>query len=67
MIAWFGIRGIGSIYYLMYAIEHGLPRPLAEQIVAITLAAVTVSILLHGISVRPIMHFYRKRNLRQAP
>ena len=23
-IAWFGIRGIGSIYYLMYAIAHGV-------------------------------------------
>jgi NhaP-type Na+/H+ or K+/H+ antiporter len=67
MIAWFGIRGIGSIYYLMYAIEHGLPRPLAEQFVAITLAAVTVSIVLHGVSVRPIMHFYWKRKRRQDP
>jgi len=26
LISWFGIRGIGSIYYLMYAINHGLPR-----------------------------------------
>ncbi|KAF0101493.1 MAG: Na+/H+ antiporter [bacterium] len=25
-ISWFGIRGIGSIYYLMYAINQGLPR-----------------------------------------
>jgi len=65
MIAWFGIRGIGSIYYLTYAIHHGLPRPLAEPIIAITLAAVTVSILLHGMSVRPIMHFYRKRKIPQ--
>ena len=64
MIAWFGIRGIGSIYYLMYAIEHGLPRPLAEQLVAITLAVVTLSILLHGISVRPIMHLYWRRKVR---
>ena len=64
MIAWFGIRGIGSIYYLMYAIDHGLPRPLAEQITAITLAAVTVSIVLHGISVRPMMHLYWKRTVR---
>jgi len=65
MIAWFGIRGIGSIYYLMYAIDHGLPGPLAEQITAITLAAVTVSIVLHGISVRPIMRLYWKRTARQ--
>lgn len=63
MIAWFGIRGIGSVYYLMYAISHGLPQPLAEQIVAITLAAVTASIVLHGISVRPIMRLYQKRKL----
>ena len=65
MIAWFGIRGIGSIYYLMYATNHGLPRPLAEQIVAITLAAVTLSIIMHGISVRPIMRLYWKRKLPQ--
>lgn len=63
MIGWFGIRGIGSIYYLMYAIHQGLPRPLAEPIVAITLAAVTVSIVLHGMSVRPIMHLYRKQKV----
>ena len=65
MVAWFGIRGIGSIYYLMYAIHHGLPRSLAEQILAITLAAVTLSILLHGISVQPIMYFYWKRKAPQ--
>ena len=65
MIAWFGIRGIGSIYYLMYAIHHGLPRPLAEQITGITLAAVAISIVLHGISVRPMMHLYWRRKKRQ--
>jgi NhaP-type Na+/H+ or K+/H+ antiporter len=64
MVAWFGIRGIGSIYYLMYAIVHGLPRPLAEQLTAITLAAVTVSIILHGISVRPMMRLYWKRIMK---
>jgi NhaP-type Na+/H+ or K+/H+ antiporter len=37
---------------------------LAEQITAITLAAVTVSIVLHGISVRPMMHLYWKRTVR---
>jgi sodium/hydrogen antiporter len=65
MIAWFGIRGIGSIYYLLYAIHQGLPSALAEQIVSITFAAVTISIILHGISVRPVMHWYRKRKLDQ--
>ena len=65
MIAWFGIRGIGSIYYLLYAIHHGLPSALAEQLVSITFVAVTISIILHGISVRPVMHWYRKRKLDQ--
>ncbi len=65
MIAWFGIRGIGSVYYLMYAIDHGLPQPLAEQIIAVTLAVITVSIVLHGISVRPIMRFYRRRKVQR--
>ena len=30
LMGWFGIRGIGSIYYLMFAINQGLARPLAE-------------------------------------
>jgi NhaP-type Na+/H+ or K+/H+ antiporter len=55
MISWFGIRGISSIYYMMYAINHGVPLSLAEQIIAITLATVTISIVLHGISVTPLM------------
>ncbi len=65
MIAWFGIRGIGSIYYLLYAIHQGLPGDLAEQILSITFAAVIISIVLHGISAHPVMHFYRKRKLNQ--
>jgi len=65
MIAWFGIRGIGSVYYLMYAISHGLAKPLAEQITAITLTAITVSIVLHGISVQPIMQLYWKRTSKE--
>jgi NhaP-type Na+/H+ or K+/H+ antiporter len=66
LISWFGIRGIGSIYYLMYAINHDLPRPLAEQIIAITLTTVTVSIVLHGISVTPLMDLYARRKARRA-
>ncbi len=66
LLSWFGIRGIGSIYYLMYAINHGLHRPLAEQIIAITLTTVTVSIVLHGISVTPLMDLYARRKARRS-
>ena len=55
------------IYRLMYAIHHGLPRLLAEQVMAITLAAATISIVLHGIIVQPMMHLDWRRKLRQDP
>jgi NhaP-type Na+/H+ or K+/H+ antiporter len=66
LISWFGIRGIGSIYYLMFAINHELPGSLAQQIVTITLTTVTVSIVLHGISVTPLMDLYGRRKARRA-
>jgi NhaP-type Na+/H+ or K+/H+ antiporter len=64
LIGWFGIRGIGSVYYLMFAISHGLPSPLVEQFIAITLTAVTASVLLHGFSVTPLMALYGRRKAR---
>ena len=58
LIGWFGIRGIGSIYYLTYAIAHGLPDPLADRLAGLTIAVVTTSIVVHGISVTPLMERY---------
>jgi NhaP-type Na+/H+ or K+/H+ antiporter len=61
MIGWFGVRGIGSLYYLMFAIQHGLPEALALQLIQMTLIVVTLSILVHGISVKPLMATVRRR------
>lgn len=61
LIAWFGIRGIGSIYYLMYALNHGLSGTLADQAINLTLSAVAASIIVHGISVTPLMSLYARR------
>jgi NhaP-type Na+/H+ or K+/H+ antiporter len=61
LIAWFGIRGIGSIYYLMFAIEHGLAPELASRLISLTLSTVAVSIIVHGISVTPLMKWYERR------
>lgn len=58
VMGWFGIRGIGSIYYLMYALNHGLSGAQAQQFVALTLVAVSASILLHGVTVHPVMNWY---------
>ena len=65
LISWFGIRGVGSIFYLMYAINHGLPEPLAKELIAITLTTVAASVLLHGISVTPLMSLYARRKSRR--
>lgn len=66
-VAWFGIRGIGAIYYLTYAIEHGLPDDDAEQLTAIVLAVVIISIIVHGITVTPLMSRYERRGRHAAP
>ncbi|MFS0756153.1 cation:proton antiporter [Noviherbaspirillum sp. 1P10PC] len=59
--AWFGVRGIGSIYYLSYAIQHGLPTELARELIQITLVVITLSILVHGTSVKPLLNRLWKR------
>jgi NhaP-type Na+/H+ or K+/H+ antiporter len=55
MMSWFGIRGIGSVFYLLFAIRHGISDTLAQQLATITLVTVAASIMLHGASVRPLM------------
>ena len=56
----FGVRGIGSVYYLCYAINHGLPAGLARELSHITIVVVMVSIVAHGISVTPLLNRYWK-------
>ena len=60
LVSWFGIRGIGSVYYLAFAIEHGIPRAVAEQITSLMLAVVVVSIVVHGVTVTPLMNRYQR-------
>jgi NhaP-type Na+/H+ or K+/H+ antiporter len=55
LMSWFGIRGIGSLYYLMYAIEAGPPTELTEKLVSLVLTVVAASIAVHGISATPLM------------
>ena len=55
LMSWFGIRGIGSLYYLAYAITQGIPQELATQVIGITFSLVAISTVIHGISVTPLM------------
>lgn len=63
-LAWFGVRGIGSIYYLMYAIQHGVPEPIARELIQLTFIVIALSIVVHGISVKPMLNgvFNRERS-----
>lgn len=60
LMCWFGVRGIGSLYYLFYAIEHGVEQALADRLLSLVLGVVAVSIVVHGISVTPLMKRYEE-------
>lgn len=61
LIGWFGIRGIGSLYYLAYAVQHGLPHSRTEAVANTVLAAIAVSVVIHGITVTPLINWYGRR------
>lgn len=64
MLGWFGIRGIGSLYYLFYALNHQLPPDVAASSTNLTLSVVALSIAVHGLSVQPILARYQQRSAR---
>ena len=66
LICWFGVRGIGSIYYLMYAVGRGVPAEMAARLVSLTLCVISVSVVVHGISAAPLMTWYRARGRARA-
>jgi NhaP-type Na+/H+ or K+/H+ antiporter len=53
-LAFFGIRGVGSIYYLAYGLNNIEGAP-AERLWGLVGLVVLLSILLHGLTVTPIM------------
>lgn len=68
LAAWFGIRGIGSMYYLAFAIAHGARTPALAPVTDAVLVAIVASVLLHGSSATPAMRRYaRRRGRRRAP
>jgi NhaP-type Na+/H+ or K+/H+ antiporter len=63
---WFGIRGVGSLYYLAYALGEGLQGDVGELIAWITFVVVVLSVTLHGISATPLMRWY-EHNVEAVP
>ena len=60
LISWFGIRGIGSLYYLMFAVVHQLERDIATNLIGLVLLCIAVSVVVHGVSVTPLMGRYQR-------
>ena len=58
LIGWFGVRGVGSLYYLGYAGAHGIAAPDIQRVGAIVLVTIFMSVVVHGVSVTPLMRWY---------
>ena len=54
IVAFFGIRGLGSIFYLAYALNHGEFTD-ARELWRLLSLVIATSILIHGVTVTPLM------------
>lgn len=66
LMSWFGIRGIGSLYYLFYSLNHGVDATLARRLEPLVLTVVAISIFVHGLSVTPLMQRYARTHSEEA-
>ena len=66
LLGWFGIRGVGSLYYLVFVISKGVASPLIDRAIPMVLTVVAMSIVVHGISATPLMDSHERRSRRKA-
>jgi sodium/hydrogen antiporter len=57
IIAFYGIRGIGSVYYLFYAFYHASFEQ-ANEVLALVMLTIILSVMIHGFSSRPVLRRY---------
>jgi len=65
LLAFLGIRGVGSVYYLAYGINHGEFGD-SERIWAVVGFIILVSILVHGVTATPLLDRLTRRREAQA-
>ena len=66
LLGWFGIRGIGSVYYLAFALTHGVQSTAGRELADMTISIVAVSIVVHGLTSQPLMKWYDRQQSRGA-
>jgi NhaP-type Na+/H+ or K+/H+ antiporter len=60
LLGWFGIRGLGSLNYLAYALTHGLAGRDGDDLATVALTVVALSIFVHGVTTTPLMEWRGK-------
>ncbi|WP_106211629.1 cation:proton antiporter [Glaciihabitans tibetensis] len=65
VIAFFGVRGVGSLFYIAYALQEG-DFPGGDRLWSIVGLVVVGSIVIHGIAATPAMTFLDRRRRRAA-
>lgn len=66
LLGWFGVRGIGSLYYLSYALNHTADGQHDSTLTRITLTVVATSIVIHGITAHPLLASYERLRQRRG-
>jgi len=70
LTGWFGVRGVGSLYYLAHATGRGLPDDVARTLAEVVVWTIALSVVVHGVSVTPAMDWYagwaERRRRRQS-
>jgi sodium/hydrogen antiporter len=65
MVAFFGIRGLGSLYYLAYGINHADFGD-TTGLWALMATVVVLSLVVHGLSARPAMRWLERHRASVA-
>lgn len=63
-IAFFGIRGVGSIYYLAFAVQAA-EFVGEDEVWSATAFTVLISVFVHGITATPVMNALDRRTARR--
>jgi NhaP-type Na+/H+ or K+/H+ antiporter len=69
-VAWFGVRGVGTLYYLALIVGSGALAGSEQQLVVWTcISAVLISIVVHGVTAGPSLRalLVRQRPARAQP
>jgi sodium/hydrogen antiporter len=66
-VAFFGIRGVGSIYYLAFGLNHLGDSPDSARLWAIGGLVITLSIVVHGVTAKPVMRYVDARRRPPGP